>query len=200
MLRVIQHPLHPAAIFVGQNLNKIGKVEIMDLLMEMEKGEVKELFSKNWLTHDAMWYGNCVFELGPEVANRLNKKTVRSMAAIEIKRIMKLMGILKEARINTFDELAEIIDTAFEVVRTRFMKFDFSFPEKNILHGKFHACFAHDGVKQFGMIETYECGILERVKGWLETIEVDYNMTPEFTGCLMHQKGSCEVDFHFALD
>jgi hypothetical protein len=175
-------------------------VEKMDLLEEMEKGEVKELFSKNWMTHDAMWYGNCVFELGAEVANRLNKKAVRSMAAVEINRIMKLMGIPKDASIKNFDELVEIIETAFQVVQTGFMKFDFSFPEKNVLHGQFHSCFAHDGVKRFGMIEEYDCGILERVKGWLETIGVDYKMTPEFTGCLMHQKGSCEVDFHFVLE
>jgi len=114
----------------------------------MGKSDVKELFSKNWLTHDAIWYGNCVFELGPEVANHLNKQAVISMAAIEIKRIIKLMGIPKEACITTFDELAEILDTAFQVVRTRFMKFDFSFLEKIILHGKFHECFAHDGVKR----------------------------------------------------
>ena len=50
------------------------------------------------------------------------------------------------------------------------------------------------------MIETYECGILERVRSWLDTLEVGYQMTPEFSGCLMHQQGSCEVDFHFALD
>lgn len=31
--------------------------------MEMGKNDVKELFSKNWLIHDAMWYNNCVFEL-----------------------------------------------------------------------------------------------------------------------------------------
>jgi len=50
------------------------------------------------------------------------------------------------------------------------------------------------------MIETYECGILERFKGWLDAIEVDFQMTPDFSGCLMHQKGSCEVYFHFAFD
>lgn len=69
-----------------------------------------------------------------------------------------------------------------------------------MLHGKFHECFAHDGVKKFGMIDKYECGILERVKGWIETVGVKYNMAPEFTGCLMHQTGACEVDFHFELD
>ena len=147
-----------------------------------------------------MWYGNCVFELGPEVADRLNRRSVKLMAAIEIKRIMKLMGIPKEACINEFDELVDIIETAFQLVQTHFMKFDFGFPEKNVMHGKFHECFAHDGVKRYGMIETYECGILERVKGWLDTIKVDYEMTPDFNGCLMHQRGTREVDFHFALD
>lgn len=47
----------------------------MDLLEKMNKTDLKELFSKNWLTHDAMRYGNCVFDQGPEIANRLNKKS-----------------------------------------------------------------------------------------------------------------------------
>jgi len=40
----------------------------MDLLAKMNRNDVKEFFSKNWLTHDAMWYGKCVIELGSEVA------------------------------------------------------------------------------------------------------------------------------------
>lgn len=172
----------------------------MDLINKLSKADIKELFSKNWMTHDAMWYGNCVHELGPEQANRLNKSAVRLMAAIEIKRVVKLMGKPKDFQVQNLDELAEIIVTAFQVVQTSFMKFDFSFPKKNVLHGQFHKCFAHDGVKRYGMIDKYECGILERVKGWLDSIKVDYVMTPEFTGCLMHQSGSCEVDFYFRLD
>ena len=172
----------------------------MDLIGKLSREEIKELFSKNWMTHDAMWYGNCMHELGPEKANRLNKCAVRLMAAIEIKRIAKLMGKTKDFQIQSLDELAEIIATAFQVVQTDFMKFDFSFPEKNVLHGKFYECFAHDGVKKFGMIDAYECGIIERVKGWIETFGVKYTMIPEFTGCLMHQTGSCEVDLQLKLD
>ena len=171
----------------------------MDLISKLSKNEVKELFSKNWMTHDAMWYGNCMHELGPEQANRLNKSAVRLMAAIEIKRITKLMGKPKDFQVQSLDELAEIITTAFQVVQTNFMKFDFSFPEKEVLHGKFHECFAHDGVKKFGMVDHYECDIIERVKGWIETLGVKYTMTPEFNGCLMHQTGSCEVDLQLEL-
>jgi len=46
----------------------------------------------------------------------------------------------------------------------------------------------------------YDRGILERIKGWLETLNVGYHRTPEFSGCLMHQTGKCEIDFRFDLN
>ncbi len=172
----------------------------MDVMKKLNKDDVKELFSKNWLTHDAMWYGSCMQELGPQKANQLNKEAVRLMAAIEIKRVMKLMDKPKGVTINTFHELAEIIETAFRLIQTTFLTFDFSFPEKNLLRGRFNECFAHDGVEKYGMIADYECGIVERVKGWLDSLAVTYEMIPDFTGCLMHQNGICEVAFRFDLD
>ena len=122
------------------------------------------------------------------------------MAGIEIKRIMKLMGKPKGHSAKTFDELAEIIATSFQLVQTSFLTFDFSFPEKNLLRGRFSECFAYEGVKKFGMIEHYDCGIVERVKGWLDGLGVSYKMAPDFTGCLMHQNGKCEVDLHLDFD
>lgn len=171
----------------------------MDLMEKLSSNEVKEHFSKSWMTHDAMWYGICVQELGPDKANHLNKTAVRLMAGIEIKRIIKLMGKPSNLTVETFDELSEIIETAFRLVQTRFLTFDFSFSEKNVLRGKFDACFAYNGLKKYGNIDDYDCGIIERVKGWLDNLGVSYRMTPVFTGCLMHKEGSCTIDFHFNL-
>ena len=168
----------------------------MDLMHDLSKGDIKELFSKNWLTHDAMWYGSCMQALGPDHANQLNKVAVRLMAGIEIKRILKLMGKPKGAAVSNFGDLAEIIETAFHLVQTSFMKFEFSFPEKNLLKGQFNYCFAYEGVKKFGFIEHYDCGIVERVKGWLDALEVKYKAT-DFNGCLMHQSGQCVIDIRF---
>jgi hypothetical protein len=109
----------------------------MDLIQELSKDDIQELFSKNWLTHDAMWYGSCMQALGPDNANRLNKGAVRLMAGIEIKRIVKLMGKPKCYSPSSFDELTEVIETAFHLIQTSFMKFDFSFPEENLLRGQF---------------------------------------------------------------
>lgn len=171
----------------------------MDLMQKLNKVEVKELFSKNWLTHDAMWYGSCMQELGPDKANQLNKGAVRLMADIEIKRILKLMGKPRGYVADNFEDLAEIIETAFNLVQTSFMKFDFSFPEKNLLRGQFSYCFAYEGVKKFGLIDNYDCGIVERVKGWVDSLGVKYEAT-EFSGCLMHQHGQCVVDIRFDFD
>ena len=101
--------------------------------------------------------------------------------------------------IKNFDDLSEVIEAAFQLVQTSFLTFDFSFPEKNLLRGRFNECFAYEGVKKFGMIADYECGIVERVKGWLDSLGVVYKMSPDFTGCLMHQNGRCVVDFRFDL-
>ena len=32
----------------------------------LEKNELKELLNKNWMTHDAMWFYNCLQECGIE--------------------------------------------------------------------------------------------------------------------------------------
>ena len=171
----------------------------MDLMAQLTKTQIRELFSKNWLTHDAMWYDSCLQALGPEKANQLNKGAVRMMAGIEIRRILKLMGKPKGFTAGSYAELAEIIDTAFRLVQTDFMRFDFSFPEKNLLRGQFKDCFAYNGVKKFGLIDAYDCGIVERVKGWLDALGVSYTAT-EISGCLMHQRGECKIDFRFELD
>lgn len=170
----------------------------MDLLTQMDKNEIRELFSKNWMTHDAMWYGCSVQALGPEKANQLNKEAVRLMAGVEIGRIVRLMGKPKGYHVTRFDELTQVFETAFQLIQARFMNFEFGFPEKNLMRGWLNSCFAYEGVKKYGMIAHYDCGIFERIKGWLETLGVAYK-TKNFSGCLMHQTGNCEIDFRFEL-
>ena len=72
----------------------------MDLMEKLDKKEIREFFSKNWMTHDAMWFGSVMRELGAEKANEINK-------------ILKLMDKPKDAVITTFEELKEIIDAIY---------------------------------------------------------------------------------------
>jgi hypothetical protein len=171
----------------------------MNLIDQLDKKEIREFFSKNWMTHDAMWFAGVMQEFGAEKANQINKGAVKAMAGIEIKRIMKLMGKQKDAVITTFEELGEIIDSTYKLIQPEFMKLYYGFPEKNIFRGGFHQCFAHDGVSQIGLIDVYQCGIVMRVQGWFEGLGVRYEMTPAINGCLMHQNGKCEIEFRFDL-
>jgi hypothetical protein len=171
----------------------------MNLLEKLDKNEIREFFSKGWMTHDAMWLYYCLQEFGPDKANKINQAAVKSMAAIEIQRVLKLMNKGK-GPITSHDEFKEIIDTAFRLIQPNFMKLYYSFPEKNLFRGGFYECFAHDGLKKFGMIDLYQCAIITRVRGWIEALDVKYEITPEFSGCLMHKNGKCEMEFRFYFD
>ena len=52
----------------------------MNALETLNKGEIKELLSKGWITHDAMWFVHCLEEAGIEKTNKINKAAVKSMS------------------------------------------------------------------------------------------------------------------------
>ena len=70
----------------------------MSVLSKIEKREIRDLLGKGWLTHDGMWFYHTYRELGIEKANTLNKAAIRSLAPIEVKRTMKILGIDKADR------------------------------------------------------------------------------------------------------
>jgi len=156
--------------------------------------EHKELLIKNWMTHDAMWFYHCLQECGIDSTNKINKLAVRSMAVIEIKRIKKLLGI---EEIKTFKELKSLIEGAMEIVKADFMDFRCEFGQDNTIHFEMCKCFAYEGINKIGVIEQYKCGIFDRIEGWFDGIGMDFNVTPQVEGCMMHIQGRCFRDFRF---
>ena len=154
----------------------------------VSKVQLAELLNKNWLTHDAMWFSHCLREVGIEKTSRINKLAARSMAAVEVKRIMRLIGMQK---IETFEDFQRFFLEGFELVRSDFMKFDYSFPGKNLLKWQTTQCFAYDGIKRLGVLDQYRCGILERIYGWLDGAGVGFRVAPDGNACLMHTAGKC---------
>jgi len=158
------------------------------------KNELKELLNKNWMTHDAMWFYHCLEEFGIEKTNKINQAAIRSMGAIEIKRYQKALGLEKLA---TFDELVLFFKTVMEIVSGKFMKYSFTFPEKNLIHAEWQSCFAYQGMKGLGVADRYECGIMLRIEIWFDTLGIKYEVGPKVTGCLMHTDGQCFRDYRF---
>lgn len=162
----------------------------------LKKNELKEILIKNWMTHDAMWFYHCLQECGIEQTNRINKAAVRAMGIIEIQRIQKAVGM---GKVETFEELKALIDAAFYTLTAGFMDFTYSFPSENILHGEWKDCFAYNGIKQIGVIDRYQCGIMERIYAWFDGLGLKYSVSPRVDGCMMHTDGKCFRDISFTF-
>ncbi len=52
-------------------------------------------------------------------------------------------------------------------------------------------------MKRSGLIDQYQCGIVERVFAWLEVFGVQYTVENAPSGCNMHERGVCEIRFRF---
>lgn len=158
--------------------------------------ELRELLTRCWMTHDAMWFSHCFAECGIETTNRINRAAVRSMARIEVRRLMKLLEVEK---VETFRDLEVFLAAAFELVRGDFMTFRPSFRAPNTCRWDMPECFAYEGIKKMGAISGYQCGIFDRVEGWFEGLGVRFTVTPKVEGCMMHTEGTCHRTFELGF-
>lgn len=165
-----------------------------DATLPIDTTELRELLNRCWMTHDGMWFRHCLEECGIEKTNRINKAAIYSAAKIEVRRLARALGVEK---IETFEDLYDFIQQASGIVKADFMRFECSSPQKNILRWDMQQCFAYQGIVQLGAIDHYQCGIFERVKGWFDSLGVEYSMTPEVGGCMMHSDGRCFREFRF---
>ncbi len=157
---------------------------------------VRELLVKSWLTHDAMWFRHCVEECGIERTNRVNKAAVRSMAEIEIRRLVETLGV---GEITTMGGLRELLETAWRIIGADFMEFRMSSPAPGLIRWDVPRCFAFEGVTRLGVADRYECAIFTRVEAWLDALGVSYTVTPEVRGCLLQEGKECYREYAFEL-
>ena len=158
---------------------------------DLTKDELKDLLNANWMTHDAMWLVGSLKQYGMKQTNVVNKQAVREMARLEARRLQKLLGVKS---ISNFGDLKQFILTGFEIIRGSFMKFELEFDDDHLIRWDIPRCFAYEGVKRLGVIDEYDCGIVDRLLGWLDAVGADYTLRPAFSGCLKHQTGTCSME------
>lgn len=163
----------------------------MRSVQNISQKELIDLLGKCWMTHDGMWFFHCLQEFGIEATNKINKSAILSLAAIEIKRIKYALGVKKN--IENFDEFRLFFMEASKLMVPEFMNVSFNFPEKNRMTWEFDQdkCFAYEGIKKMGAIDKYECGVLYRIRCWLEALEIENRFNPEIDKCSMHFNGNC---------
>ncbi|MCP3935911.1 MAG: hypothetical protein GY708_11125 [Actinomycetia bacterium] len=158
-------------------------------LETVDKEQLHSLLLRSWMTHDAMWLANTIREVGIERANKLNRAAVRDMAVVEAKRICKLIDL---DAVRSFDDLRRFVEAATELVIPPFMDFTVEWSATDSsMQFEITECFAFDGVTMLGIADDYECGIYERIYGWLNAFELSYEVSPTGDHCLKHQTGGC---------
>jgi len=145
-----------------------------------------ELLKKCWMTHDGMWFYHCLKELGIEKTNALNKAAIKSLAPIEVGRVVRALGMEKK-QIQTFAEFKDVFENAAAVFVGDFMNIRMSFPVKNVLHWEVEPqnCFAYKGMQRLGVIDQYECGVIYRVECWIDSLGIKYSVDPQTQKCSM---------------
>ncbi len=173
----------------------------MEAFSKISNRDLRELLTKGWMTHDAMWLYHCLQECGIEKTNAINTAAVESMALIEIRRLKRALGVTDD-KVENFDDLVSLVQGAFDLISADFMKFRLSAPSKNVLHWEWekNKCFAYEGVKKLGIVDQYQCGIMVRIEGWFKGLGVEYSIRPEIKGCLMHTTGTCSGQYIFNFE
>ena len=163
----------------------------MTILDHFHQKELVDLLNKCWMTHDGMWFFHSLQHHGIAAANETNKAAIASLAPIEVHRLKKALGF--ENGIETIETLKRFFSSASDLVIPDFMnvKWDFSAGDRLSWAFEKGSCFAYKGICRMGVIDEYECGVLHRIRCWLNVLEVSHEFDPQFHRCLMHTRGKC---------
>ena len=163
-------------------------------LKEMNPDQVKDYLLTNWMTHDALWYREAASRFGMSEASPMNLRVCRSLGRIEFKRLLKATGSKLP---RDMAQLEKLYEEARRILVPPFMEMEVDFQRDDSILFKTQSCFAHKGMTEAGLIDEYECGIFERVRGWFDAMEVDYTLSPDLSRCLKYRGQECHVTFAF---
>lgn len=160
----------------------------------IDPAKLNRFLIKNWMTHDALWYAEVAGKWGMTEASPMNLRVCRKLGQIEVKRLMKLLDASAPVDMQTYQKLFEI---GKQVFVPDFMSFDIDYPAEYVQRFCVRECFAHRGMEKAGLLKDYECGIFERIVGWLDAMELTYSVTPDLSRCLKFKGQACEVNIRF---
>ena len=151
-------------------------------MKELPFSKKKELLIKGWMSHDARWFMAVAERLGIEEANRLNQRVCRELGQVEMKRFMKALGLSLPKNIH---EHIGINDAAISLYGPDLIEYEIKVLDHQSYEMRIKRCFAHENVVQAGIKDQYQCGILARVQGWIDTHELQHELTPSLGKCMM---------------
>jgi len=164
---------------------------------KLEGEELRVFLVNNWMTHDAIWYGEAASRFGMAEASPMNLRVCRSLGKVEFKRFLEATGA---SRPDGIAALRELFEQAWGVFVPPAFDAEVDFREDDTMVMKNAECFAHKGMARAGRIAEYECGIFERIEGWFDAMGLDYTRTPDLSRCLKYKGEACVVTLRFRFE
>ena len=167
-----------------------------DPLDRLAKAQVRDLVAKGWLTHDGMWFDEAARVLGIDAANDLNRAAIRAMAPFEVSRLGEALAV-EAGALGDAGAVARFVAAGVHLVTPESVAEHLQVtPGDGSLHWEWDPgeCFAFKGMKRFGWIDGYRCGVIYRIECWLAELGVRPRGEPVVEGCLMHATGRCAGD------
>ncbi|ADK83551.1 hypothetical protein Deba_0172 [Desulfarculus baarsii DSM 2075] len=159
----------------------------------MDKNQLKQLLTRGWMTHDAMWFQQCLAEVGVERANKLNRGAIRAMAGREVTRLKAALGV---ERVTDMAGLRRFMVAGLELSVGDFMSFGWEWGPSS-MRMVMERCFAQRGMTALGVADRYECGIYERIYAWLDALGVEHHDDCPTNLCQMIHYGHCRREMFF---
>ena len=162
----------------------------------INRDQLRDILLRNWMTHDALWYGEVAAKFGMAEASPMNLRVCRNLGRIEFKR---LMNVVEAPPPKNFKAYRELFELAKEVFVPEFVTIQIDYPGNSLQVFQVSDCFAYNGMKKMGLLPEYECGIFERIEGWFDAMGLKYTRTPDLSRCLKFKDEECKitVQFHF---
>jgi hypothetical protein len=166
-------------------------------LKTLNRKNLRNILLTNWMTHDALWYGELALRFGMAEASPMNLRVCRKLGRIEFGRLIKEAGA---SHPRDMVEYREIFELGKQVFFPDFMSVETLYPEKDTQIFQVIDCFAHRGMEKAGFIADYECGIFERIEGWFDAMGLEYTRTPDLSRCLKFRGEDCTVTIKFNFE
>lgn len=158
------------------------------ILERLARAERESLLIKSWMSHDARWFMAVARECGLPATNRLNRIAAHEIGKVEALRIVRALGL---PPVQTLDDYLLMQEILIGFLGPTLLDYWVSKTGQTGYQVHIQRCFAFDNATRAGIVEDYECGILERVTGWMEALGLGYEVNPSIARCLKSQGQEC---------
>lgn len=150
-------------------------------LDELSSEERRSLLVNNWMSHDGLWLSAVAQRFGAAAANELNRQVCNAIGRVDARRLARALGI---SEIETMEQYLRFFNDAYSLYRPSGIDMTIE-ADRNVQRFDVTRCFAYQGIIKAGLAPVYECGIFERLLGWLDEMGLRYSLEPPIGRCLM---------------